>query len=161
KSVRTEAASRRIVGPSRTRPLGEAAITSFSVSSAATMRCTVERARPTRCAICPRLRPDVSSSSACRIAAARAITCTWLFSVGFFGAATCLFIEPHRCAQTGNAVRLMIQSARYPIQPPEGRMVKKIALEEHFLCPSFVDYWNPTAVDLPAAKREQALGRLT
>src|SRR5262245_24902176 len=40
-------------------------------------------------------------------------------------------------------------------------MVKKIALEEHFLCPSFVGYWNPTAVDLPAAKREQALGRLT
>jgi 2,3-dihydroxybenzoate decarboxylase len=40
-------------------------------------------------------------------------------------------------------------------------MVKKIALEEHFLCPSFIDYWNPTAVDLPAAKREQALARLT
>ena len=29
-------------------------------------------------------------------------------------------------------------------------MVKKIALEEHFLCSSFVDYWNPTAVDLPS-----------
>jgi 2,3-dihydroxybenzoate decarboxylase len=40
-------------------------------------------------------------------------------------------------------------------------MVKKIALEEHFLCPGFVEYWNPTAVDLPAAKREQALARLT
>jgi 2,3-dihydroxybenzoate decarboxylase len=40
-------------------------------------------------------------------------------------------------------------------------MVAKIALEEHFLCPGFVDYWNPTAADLPAAKREQALARLT
>src|SRR5205807_8237732 len=42
-----------------------------------------------------------------------------------------------------------------------GRMAKKIALEEHFLCPGFVDYWNPTAADLPAAKREQALARLS
>src|SRR5438105_14490042 len=42
-----------------------------------------------------------------------------------------------------------------------GRMVKKIALEEHFMCPGFVDYWNPTAADLPAAKREQALARLS
>jgi 2,3-dihydroxybenzoate decarboxylase len=40
-------------------------------------------------------------------------------------------------------------------------MVKKIALEEHFLCPDFIEYWNPTAVDLPAAKREAALSRLT
>lgn len=40
-------------------------------------------------------------------------------------------------------------------------MVKKIALEEHFLCPGFIDYWNPTAADLPAARREAALARLT
>ena len=40
-------------------------------------------------------------------------------------------------------------------------MAKKIALEEHFLCPGFIDYWNPTAADLPPAKREQALARLT
>ena len=40
-------------------------------------------------------------------------------------------------------------------------MAKKIALEEHFMCPGFVDYWNPTAADLPAAKREQALARLS
>src|SRR5712671_330738 len=40
-------------------------------------------------------------------------------------------------------------------------MVKKIALEEHFICPGFIDYWNPTAADLPPAKREQALARLT
>lgn len=39
-------------------------------------------------------------------------------------------------------------------------MVTKVALEEHFMCPDFIDYWNPTAVDLPAAKREQALARL-
>jgi 2,3-dihydroxybenzoate decarboxylase len=40
-------------------------------------------------------------------------------------------------------------------------MVQKIALEEHFLCPGFEDYWNTTTGDLPAAKREQALARLT
>ena len=42
-------------------------------------------------------------------------------------------------------------------------MVDKIALEEHFLCPmpSFIDYWNPTAADLPPAIRERALSRLT
>jgi 2,3-dihydroxybenzoate decarboxylase len=39
-------------------------------------------------------------------------------------------------------------------------MVKKLALEEHFLCPGFEDYWNPTTADLPAAKREQARARL-
>src|SRR5262245_30654293 len=38
---------------------------------------------------------------------------------------------------------------------------KKIALEEHFLCPGFVEYWSPTAVDLPAARRQEALARLT
>jgi len=43
----------------------------------------------------------------------------------------------------------------------ETGLVRKIALEEHFLCPEFEPYWNPTAADLPAAKREQALARLT
>src|SRR5215471_18671575 len=42
----------------------------------------------------------------------------------------------------------------------EACMVKKIALEEHFLCPGFEDYWNPTTTDLPAAKRDQARARL-
>jgi len=40
-------------------------------------------------------------------------------------------------------------------------MVRKIALEEHFLCPGFEDYWNPTAADLPTAIREDKLARLT
>ena len=39
-------------------------------------------------------------------------------------------------------------------------MVDKIALEEHFMCPGFVDYWNPTAADLPPHVRERALARL-
>jgi len=39
-------------------------------------------------------------------------------------------------------------------------MVRKIALEEHFLCPDFIEYWNPTAVDLPPERREKALSRL-
>ena len=40
-------------------------------------------------------------------------------------------------------------------------MVKKIALEEHFLCPEFIDYWNPTVAGMPAAKRENLLNRNT
>ena len=40
-------------------------------------------------------------------------------------------------------------------------MVKKIALEEHFLYPDFIEYWNPTVVDLPAERRDTALARLT
>jgi len=40
-------------------------------------------------------------------------------------------------------------------------MVKKIALEEHFLCPGFVEYWDPTVAEMPAAKREQLLACLT
>jgi 2,3-dihydroxybenzoate decarboxylase len=40
-------------------------------------------------------------------------------------------------------------------------MVEKIALEEHFLCPDFIEYWNPTVVDLPSERREKALSRLT
>jgi 2,3-dihydroxybenzoate decarboxylase len=36
-------------------------------------------------------------------------------------------------------------------------MVKKIALEEHFLSPGFIEYWNPTVAEMPAAKRERLL----
>jgi 2,3-dihydroxybenzoate decarboxylase len=42
----------------------------------------------------------------------------------------------------------------------ESALVKKIALEEHFLLREFEEYWNPTAADLPPAKRAQALARL-
>src|SRR6478609_10308630 len=38
-----------------------------------------------------------------------------------------------------------------------GTMVKKIALEEHFLCPGFIEYWNPTVAEMPAAKRDRLL----
>jgi 2,3-dihydroxybenzoate decarboxylase len=40
-------------------------------------------------------------------------------------------------------------------------MVKKIAVEEHFLCPGFDDYWAPTVVDLPAKHRDNFYRRLT
>ena len=40
-------------------------------------------------------------------------------------------------------------------------MVSKMALEEHFLCSDFIEYWNPTVVDLPAQRRDKALSRLT
>src|SRR5499426_4830249 len=40
-------------------------------------------------------------------------------------------------------------------------MVKKIAVEEHFLSPGFEDYWAPTVANLPANKRQEFLARLT
>jgi 2,3-dihydroxybenzoate decarboxylase len=40
-------------------------------------------------------------------------------------------------------------------------MVRKIAVEEHCLCPGFEDYWAPTVVDLPAKRREEFYARLT
>src|SRR5471030_57534 len=40
-------------------------------------------------------------------------------------------------------------------------MVKKIALEEHFLDPSTVDYWRPTMVDVAPPKTPQLFGCLT
>jgi 2,3-dihydroxybenzoate decarboxylase len=40
-------------------------------------------------------------------------------------------------------------------------MVKKIAVEEHCLCPGFEDYWGPTVADLAARKREEFHARLT
>ena len=46
-----------------------------------------------------------------------------------------------------------------PEASQKGRMVEKIALEEHFLCPGFEEYWNTTTGDLPQPKREQALAR--
>src|ERR1700730_7233231 len=42
-----------------------------------------------------------------------------------------------------------------------GAMVRKIAVEEHCLCPGFEDYWAPTVVDLPANRREEFHARLT
>ena len=40
-------------------------------------------------------------------------------------------------------------------------MVRKIAVEDHCLCPGFEDYWAPTVVDLPAKRREEFYARLT
>jgi len=40
-------------------------------------------------------------------------------------------------------------------------MVKKIAVEEHCLCPGFEDYWAPTVASLPANKRQEFFARLT
>ena len=35
-------------------------------------------------------------------------------------------------------------------------MVGKIALEEHFLCPGFEDYWKSTVADVDPAIRDAA-----
>ncbi len=40
-------------------------------------------------------------------------------------------------------------------------MVKKIALEEHFLDPATEPYWHPTMVDVAAPKKQQLHGALT
>lgn len=40
-------------------------------------------------------------------------------------------------------------------------MVKKIALEEHFLSPGLIDYWRPTMASVPAPATEQLFKRLT
>jgi 2,3-dihydroxybenzoate decarboxylase len=40
-------------------------------------------------------------------------------------------------------------------------MVKKIALEEHFLCPGFEDYWKPTVGDVDPAIYAQVVARLS
>ena len=39
-------------------------------------------------------------------------------------------------------------------------MVRKIALEEHFLCPGFEDYWYPTVADVAPAARAILLRKL-
>ena len=40
-------------------------------------------------------------------------------------------------------------------------MVQKIALEEHFLSPEYVEPWLPTVAEMPAAKRDYLFGALT
>src|SRR5229473_1349837 len=40
-------------------------------------------------------------------------------------------------------------------------MVKKIALEEHFLCPGFEDYWKPTVGDVDPAIYQRVVARLS
>ena len=40
-------------------------------------------------------------------------------------------------------------------------MVKKIALEEHFLDPATEEYWRPTMVDVAPAKTAQLYASLT
>ena len=40
-------------------------------------------------------------------------------------------------------------------------MVKKIALEEHFLCPGFEDYWKLTVGDVDPAIYSQVVARLS
>jgi 2,3-dihydroxybenzoate decarboxylase len=40
-------------------------------------------------------------------------------------------------------------------------MVRKIALEEHFLSPGLIDYWRPTMSEVPAARAEYFFRNLT
>src|SRR5215470_11843920 len=43
---------------------------------------------------------------------------------------------------------------------PEGLPVKKIALEEHFLCPGLDHYWKATVEDINPEFRDRLLARL-
>jgi 2,3-dihydroxybenzoate decarboxylase len=47
------------------------------------------------------------------------------------------------------------------VRHQEFDLVRKIALEEHFLCPGFEPYWNPTVADIPSFRREQLFAQLT
>jgi 2,3-dihydroxybenzoate decarboxylase len=40
-------------------------------------------------------------------------------------------------------------------------MVRKIALEEHFISPGLIDYWRPTMTEVPAPATEQLFKRLS
>src|SRR6185295_16208223 len=179
KSVRAEAANRNMAGPRRTLPVGEAAMSSFSAASAATMRCTVERARSTRWAIWPRLKPAGCSSSARRIVAARAMTWTWLLSSRLSSGASpairgpfCLCTPVSWKGSLCGRPSLPAGSPIDTLQPeygtennggeqPRSSMVKKIALEEHFLCPGFEDYWKLTVGDVDPAIYGQLVARLS
>src|SRR5262249_25408134 len=46
-------------------------------------------------------------------------------------------------------------------QPGCAPMVSKIALEEHFLCPGFEDYWKATVADVDPNILKQVIGRLS
>ena len=46
---------------------------------------------------------------------------------------------------------------RTQTQAPGECMVQKIALEEHFLSPEYIEPWLPTVAEMPAAKREYLL----
>src|SRR5262249_12293243 len=59
-----------------------------------------------------------------------------------------------------------IQKARRQQRAKQARnarsdMVKKIALEEHFLCPGFEGYWKPTVGDVDPAIYRQVVARLS
>jgi len=90
------------------------------------MRCTVERARFTHCAIWPRLKPSASSSSARRIAAAHAITCTWVLSFKFCAPTACM-----RCPAVCSAI--LLPGLRFDTGSPrcgtEGCAIKAAASE--------------------------------
>ena len=138
------------------------------------MRCTVERARFTRCAIWPRLKPAVSSSSARRIAAARAITCTWLLSL-----TSCLPVRRasrrlsgdlaaalHRGTRSAqNAVQKDAPSRSPPVKPAHGRsdMVQQDRARRAFpVVPASIDYWRPTMTERRAHGRQTtSIARLT
>ena len=69
----------------------------------------------------------------------------------------------------GALPRILPDDTDRPIGPPTRRacntgrsaLVRKIALEEHFLCPEVMDYWLPTMADVPAPLRKSLLGQLT
>src|SRR5207247_4025979 len=63
----------------------------------------------------------------------------------------------YRLAQYPGQSKAEKMLRRMEVAPMEDPLVKKIALEEHFLCPGFIEYWDPTVAEMPAAKRQRLL----
>src|SRR5262249_44965749 len=77
-------------------------------------------------------------------------------AVGCAASATCLLAHP--------LIRLNQNTVQKTTTAGNSRgsaMVKKIALEEHFLCPGFEDYWKPTVGDVDPAIYTRVVGRLS
>jgi len=76
----SDAAIRASPGPIRVPRPGCASMTKSSAANAVIIRCTVDRAKSTLCAISVSVRPSGRSSSTRKMLAARAMTCTppWL-----------------------------------------------------------------------------------
>src|SRR5262245_57092445 len=55
----------------------------------------------------------------------------------------------------------MVQTPPRKPGGPGETMVRKIALEEHFLCPGFEDYWKATVADVDPNILGGVLARLT
>ena len=170
KSVRAEAARRRMVGPSRTRPVGRGRDQQLLGGERGNdaLHGRARKFDPLR---------DLAEAQARRLLLERAqdrrgagdhLHLALFLHLGLlFGWSKRRSAPAGRNLPAGSPIDTLqpeygteiIQSVRGTTR--RSGMVAKIALEEHFLCPGFEHYWAPTVVDLPAPKRDQFFSRLT